>query len=530
MNRTPSNAAISADPTASTTARVNARRTVSGLTPVLPPAPGALAPGLRGNRPATDILLSITDEPARSATATATSITAAMHAAPRPATHPELPAVPPAPPAAPHATAPSAPAHDPTPPGQGLAGIDLAPWFASRGSLLRAIPGDWFIPQPSHQSPTRTYTRRPVGGGPKGLSVPLEDDFGDQSWLEPVDVGPEAHEGPPTASVTRLSPPLLTNGEQASLPTIGAVIDKYQIEEHLGSGGFAEVYRATHLLMRSPVALKVLDPLLVMDQPHLAEQLCQEARYSALINHPNVVRVFDVTHSARLTYIVMEYIDGMSLAKAISRRPLHLRDTLRIALDVCAGLRAAQEKGLIHRDIKPGNILISSTGGAKIVDLGLVRHHHLEGSLGTASGNAAVPQDVVGTPAYMAPEQVTDPAHTDFRGDIYALGATLFHAAVGRAPFPLGDPMQLIQHHLHHEPPSPSSLVPDLPQEFSRLVKRMMAKHPSARHQSYDELMADIHHVNDVVRSTSTATLQAGESGALFERMRRLFARRRPPT
>jgi len=516
-------------PAADNTARV-ARRTASGLNavPALPPAPAATAPLPRSTRSGTDIMLTVAAEAGRqpSSTATATSITTIVvdERAPAPAkTGSLMMALPPLETKSTRSTSQMMAAQTQ---GAGLAALDLNPWFASRGGLLRALPGDWFMAppvQPSHQSPTRTYAKRPAA---KGLSVPLEDDFGDQSWLEPVDVETET-EGPVTESVTRLSPPTIGKGMAASLPTIGSVIDKYQIEEHLGSGGFAEVYRATHLLMRSPVALKVLDPLLVMDQPHLAEELCQEARYSAMINHPNVVRVFDVTHNARLTYIVMEFIDGMSLAKAISRGPLHLRDTLRIALDVCAGLKAAQEKGLIHRDIKPGNILISSTGGAKIVDLGLVRHHHL-GSAG--AGASPMPTDVVGTPAYMAPEQVTDPAHTDFRGDIYALGATLYHAAVGRAPFPLGDPMQLIQHHLHHEPISPSSIMPDLPIEFSRLVKRMMAKHPSARHQSYAELTADIQHVNNVVRSTSTAHLQTGDSGAIFERMRRLFARRRPPT
>jgi eukaryotic-like serine/threonine-protein kinase len=267
----------------------------------------------------------------------------------------------------------------------------------------------------------------------------------------------------------------------------GAIIDKYCIEHVLGRGGFAVVYRATHLLLGTPVAIKLIRPRALARQPGLAALLCQEARFAARINHPNVVRVHDVTHNDRITYVVMEYIDGRSLAEIIRLSgPLPPAELQRVGLGVAAGLRVGLGQGLIHRDIKPANILLPHEGEVKIVDLGL--------ALGAGPGDD--PQEespagqslVVGTYGYMSPEQVADARKVDFRADIYALGATLYEAATGSLPFPTRDPARWVQMQRTETVPPPQSRRPDLPPRLCALLLAMLARQPEERPSSYEAL------------------------------------------
>jgi serine/threonine protein kinase len=269
----------------------------------------------------------------------------------------------------------------------------------------------------------------------------------------------------------------------SGLPAIGSVIDKYRIEELLGMGGFAAVYRSTHLLLRIPVALKLLKPEVVRARPFLAELLCEEARFAAQLNHPNVVRVFDVTHTPQITYIIMEFIEGRSLADTIhDEGPLSLKRVLGIGLDVCRGLQAASQQGMIHRDIKPANILMTKPGQAKIVDLGLAQQR-TEGTKGPDSSM------VVGTPAYMAPEQALHPESVDFRADMYSLGVTLYHAALGRPPFQGRTPVESISLHQTQPVPPPQEIMPTFPFELSRILLWMLEKEPASRPASYEQLI-----------------------------------------
>jgi serine/threonine protein kinase len=307
------------------------------------------------------------------------------------------------------------------------------------------------------------------------------------------------------------------------LPGIGTTIDKYRIEELLGSGGFAVVYRATHLLMRTQVAIKLLQPWVLRRRPHLVEQLCEEARFTSLINHPNVVRVFDVTKGDPHTYIVMEYIDGISLYRAIERQPLRPMNVLRLGMHVCAGLHAGLSQGLIHRDVKPGNILITRTGRAKLVDFGLARHSELQP---TTLKAGSPPEDVAGTPAYMAPEQATNPTGADFRADIYSLGATLFHAALGVAPFTDPDPLRLVYAQIHHQPPDPRQFIATFPGPLAELLLRMLAKNPDQRPGSYEHLAAELRGVYDQLKAEETQT-ETKRSGPLLSRVKNIFVARR---
>jgi serine/threonine protein kinase len=249
----------------------------------------------------------------------------------------------------------------------------------------------------------------------------------------------------------------------------GTIVDKYRIEELLGIGGFAAVYRATHLLLRSTVALKLLRPDVVARRPSMAVQLLQEARFAARIEHRNVVRVFDVTHTAAITYIVMEYIRGPSLSRVIAERgPVPAGEVARIGLDTADGLQAGLSQGLIHRDIKPPNILLGDDGVARIVDLGLANpiDDRDQGPLRDST--------LVGTRGYMSPEQLADPRSVDFRSDIYSLGVTLREAATGDPP-PQGRRRDLRP-------------APGLPAALAAVITWMTADDPDDRPTSYREL------------------------------------------
>jgi serine/threonine protein kinase len=271
----------------------------------------------------------------------------------------------------------------------------------------------------------------------------------------------------------------------------GAILDKYRIEELLGVGGFGLVYLATHLLLRTQVAIKMLRPRLLRRRPGLAAALCQEARFAARIDHPNVARVLDVTHGPEITYVVMEYVEGRTLARAIQERgALPSRAVVRIGLDVAAGLRAGLAQGLIHRDIKSANIILTPLGRAKIVDLGLASTiTSLDASgAGTLGAPAPAGPAPVGTHGYMPPELARQPSSVDFRSDIYALGVTLYHAAVGRLPFPADDPRRCLEMHCS-EPVRPAHEVdPRVPETLSRVLQWMLAKNIADRPESYDAL------------------------------------------
>lgn len=277
---------------------------------------------------------------------------------------------------------------------------------------------------------------------------------------------------------SRPSTPATTNGRRPHARTPhaglrpGATVDKYRIEELIGVGGFAVVYRATHMLLGMQVALKLLRADVVARRPQLAAQLLQEARFAARIDHPNVVKVLDVTHTTEITYIVMELIRGYNVARLVDERgALAAPQVIQIGRDVVAGLAAGLEQGLIHRDIKPANILLSAaTGAARIVDLGLASL--IDGRDDGPIRDAAI----VGTRGYMSPEQIRDPRAVDFRSDIFSLGVTLREAATGTAPS------------------APYTTRPANP-ELARILDWMLAPEPDDRPSSYAALDAELRRV-----------------------------------
>ena len=270
------------------------------------------------------------------------------------------------------------------------------------------------------------------------------------------------------------------------LPRVGTIMDRYRLEELLGTGGFAAVYRATHLLLHSQVAIKLLRPSVLRRRPALAELLFAEARFGAAINHPNVARIYDAIHVGDLVYLVMELVEGVTLAHAITARgklPFDL--VLRVGVDVTLGLRAGFDQGLIHRDIKPANVVIARTGEAKIVDLGLAQPFGAWAEEDLLQGRLAL----AGTFGYMAPEQARDPRSVDFRADIYSLGVTLYEAFVGCPPFPTDDRERCVRMHERDPVPPPDQVVPGFPRAVSELLSSMLSKTASERPSSYGVLI-----------------------------------------
>jgi serine/threonine-protein kinase len=270
---------------------------------------------------------------------------------------------------------------------------------------------------------------------------------------------------------------------ESDLPDEGTIIDKYRLERVLGIGGFGVVYRARHIALDTVVAMKLMRPSVARAKPGLPRLLREEARFAAKIDHDHVVRVYDVTTTEDLTYIIMEYVDGPDLSVMIKRRgALPSKMVLRVVRHVAIGLEAGLDKNLIHRDVKPSNILLTRSGTTKLADFGLAR-----------SSSAADPsgaRGVVGTIGYMSPEQLDLPTEVDFRSDIYSLGVTTYQSLTGQLPFSNEDPEKCADAHRFQAPVAVSRLVPTIPAAVNNLVTWMMAKRREERPQSYKELIA----------------------------------------
>ena len=255
--------------------------------------------------------------------------------------------------------------------------------------------------------------------------------------------------------------------------------NQFQITSLLGEGGMGSAYRAVDVSLGREVALKVLK-MQASDMQAESEKLAHEARTTARINHPNVVRIFDFGECRSQFFIAMELVGGGSLDDLMQERGMVPEITaLEVGIQVAQGLKAAMELGLIHRDIKPANILFADRGTVKIVDFGLAV---------VASDAATSPNEIWGTPYYVAPEKL-DELPEDFRSDIYSLGGTLFHAMAGRPPYEADNSSLVALKQLKSRPVSLQTFAPDVANETAYVINRMMSKSPNKRYQSYDELI-----------------------------------------
>ena len=266
----------------------------------------------------------------------------------------------------------------------------------------------------------------------------------------------------------------------------GFVLGSYTILDRLGAGGMGQVFLAEHAAMRRFVALKVL-PGNVCEDDIARERFLREARAAATLDHPNIVRVFDMNREGKLLYLVMEYVEGVSLQALVEKDGRRsIAAAASYAQQVALGLQHAHERGHVHRDIKPGNLLVDRAGVARLLDLGLVRSESDGDSKLTSQLGGA--RTILGTVDYLAPEQALDSSNVDIRADIYSLGATLYFLLAGHPVFPEGRAGQKLMWQQWRDPTPIDTVRPDVPAALAAIVHRALAKKREERFQTPREM------------------------------------------
>jgi eukaryotic-like serine/threonine-protein kinase len=261
-------------------------------------------------------------------------------------------------------------------------------------------------------------------------------------------------------------------------------IPGYKLQEKLGQGAMGTVYKARQIRMERWVAIKVLQPELAANAT-IRGRFLQEARSSARLNHPNVITGIDAGEVDGLCYFAMEYVEGKTLQQLVRERgAMDERQALELIVQVARALEHAEKLGLVHRDIKPDNIMVTRERVVKLLDLGLAK-------VRAEDHNIARRNVAVGTPNYISPEQATGHEDIDTRSDIYSLGVTLYYCLTARIPFE-GPPEVVMYRHIHEPPPHPKNFRPDLADSTCTLLKTMMAKRPEDRPASAMQLVSDM--------------------------------------
>ena len=264
----------------------------------------------------------------------------------------------------------------------------------------------------------------------------------------------------------------------------GFFLGKFKLLRHLGSGGMSSVYLARHKISDQLRAIKVLPRKKVADKSYL-DRFYLEARIAASLNHPNVVRIYDICEENGVHFMVMEYAKGEDLLELVTRDgPLKFADAAKYVAEACEGLKHAHNKDLVHRDIKPANLLLGEDQSVKLLDLGLALVNQDNDESLTVLYN----EKVMGTADYLAPEQAVNSHAVDLRADIYSLGCTLYFLLVGHPPFPKGSLAQRIANHQSTQPPCLSTLREDVPEKLLEIVEAMMCKDPVERMQTCNDV------------------------------------------
>jgi serine/threonine protein kinase/Tfp pilus assembly protein PilF len=278
---------------------------------------------------------------------------------------------------------------------------------------------------------------------------------------------------------------LLSDNVVREATLIGQTLGHYRIEEKLGEGGMGAVYRARDTRLDRAVAIKVLSRDAVSN-PERKKRFMQEARSASALNHPNIVTIYDIGNDGGTDYIAMEYIAGQSLDRLMNHRSLAEHDALRYAIPVAQALAAAHEAGIVHRDVKPGNIMVTEKGEVKLVDFGLAKLAERGDSTAAALTETMGPQTeegaIVGTADYMSPEQAIG-QKIDARSDIFSFGAVLYEMLAGRRPFARSTRVETLAALLRDQPPPLSAGA-----ELDRIVARCLEKNPAQRFQSAHDL------------------------------------------
>ena len=265
----------------------------------------------------------------------------------------------------------------------------------------------------------------------------------------------------------------------------GTRLGRYEVHGLIASGGMGDVYRARDTQLNRAVALKVLAASVLSD-PERLSRFTQEARTTALINHPNIVAVFDVGAEDGRPYVVSELLRGDTLRARIARGPIGVRDAVSYALEITQGLIAAHHLGVVHRDLKPENVFVTEDNRLKILDFGLAKCRQETLGLPDDSSKSTQPGTILGTVGYMSPEQVRGAA-TDERSDIFSLGVILYEMIAGRAPFERETPIETLYAILKDEFPPLGRPAP-VGEEIEHVLRHCLEKSPNARFQSARDL------------------------------------------
>jgi len=301
----------------------------------------------------------------------------------------------------------------------------------------------------------------------------------------------------------------------------GQKIPGFRILGKLGAGAMATVFKANQLSLDRTVAIKVL-PRKFSDNPQFIERFYAEGRAAASLNHPNIVQAFDVGKAGEFHYFVMEYVDGRTVYDDITKQKRFAeKDAIEVIMQVAEALLHAHEKGLIHRDVKPKNVMITKDGVVKLADMGLARAVSDKEAAEAEAGKA------FGTPYYISPEQIRGERQIGPPADIYSLGATFYHMVTGAVPFEGKNPSAVMHKHLKAELVPPDHVNPKLSAGVSEIIEMMMAKDPARRYQNCKDLLIDLRAVHkgeqpplahkDILGEADLAAVAAAEASAQTE-------------
>ena len=298
---------------------------------------------------------------------------------------------------------------------------------------------------------------------------------------------------------------------------VSSQIPGYKIMGKLGSGAMAVVYKAKQISLDRTVAIKVL-PKKFVEKSDYVERFYKEGRLAAKMNHNNIVQAIDVGEVGGLYYFVMEYVEGKTLHDDLSKGKIFNEDeAIDLILQLVSALGHAHSMGLVHRDVKPKNIMINKSGTVKLADMGLARE--------TSDAKAAKHEEgkAFGTPYYIAPEQIRGLLDIDGQADIYALGATLFHMVTGRVPFEASSPSEVMKKHLKEPLTPPDHINTALTTGISEVIEVMMAKNRKERYNNMDDVMSDLKAVRNgqppllARQKFNVESLEELEEGATIE-------------
>jgi serine/threonine protein kinase/tetratricopeptide (TPR) repeat protein len=303
--------------------------------------------------------------------------------------------------------------------------------------------------------------------------------------------------------------------ETGSESLIGSRIGPYLIQQQLGTGGMGEVYLAQDVRLRRQIALKLLDHSLMGDS-RSHQRFLREARMASALDHPNICTIHEVGEEAGRPFIAMQLVEGVTLMQAINGKPMSLDSLLGLSLQIADALSAAHARGIIHRDIKAGNIMVTPNGKAKVLDFGLAKPlDRTEDE--THHADLTMTGLVIGTPGSMSPEQARG-EHVDHRSDIFSFGVVMYQMATGSTPFAGRSKVDVLTAVLSQTQTPAAELNQDIPQRFSALIDRALAKEPDARYQTMDELISDLKDIVDEMDSSNRHTRPLGRQSSPHSR------------